>query len=97
MLNIPAILNYPCRNLSSAGSRNVDGWGLANLEGKDAYVYREPVSAKQLSLAGFLSHEDINGHTVLSHVRHCTVGDIRLENTHPFSREWRCARYFGSV
>ncbi|RKZ77994.1 MAG: hypothetical protein DRQ35_06695 [Gammaproteobacteria bacterium] len=86
---------YPChiklslsQFVEQAGSRNEDGWGLANLEGKDAYIYREPVSAQQSFLAGFLSHEGINGHTVLSHVRHRTVGDVRLANTHPFSREW---------
>ncbi len=86
---------YPCHIklslahfVEQAGSRNVDGWGLANLEGNDAYIYREPVSAQQSFLAQFLAHEGINGSTVLSHARHCTVGDIRLANTHPFSREW---------
>ena len=74
--------------VEQAGSRNVDGWGLANLEGNDAFLYREPVSAQQSFLARFLAQEGINGCTVLSHVRHCTVGDIRLANTHPFSREW---------
>ena len=87
---------YPChiklslaQFVEQAGNRNVDGWGLANSDGNDAYIYREPVSAQQSALAKFLSHEGINGHTVLSHVRHCTVGDVRLANTHPFSREWQ--------
>ena len=86
---------YPChiklslaQFVEQAGSRNADGWGLATLEGNDAYIYREPVSAKQSVLAQFLAREGIHGNTVLSHVRHCTVGDIRLANTHPFSREW---------
>ena len=86
---------YPChiklslaQFVEQAGSRNVDGWGLANLEGNDAYIYREPVSAKQSMLAQFLAKEGVIGNTVLSHVRHCTVGDIRLANTHPFIREW---------
>ena len=86
---------YPCHiklSLShfveQAGSRNLDGWGLANMEGNDAYLYREPVSAQKSFLARFLSHEGIDGHTILSHVRHCTVGDVQLANTHPFSREW---------
>jgi glutamine amidotransferase len=86
---------YPChiklslsQFVDQAGGRNLDGWGLANIEGNDAYIYREPVSAKQSALAHFLAQEGIDGHTVISHVRHCTVGDIRLANTHPFSREW---------
>jgi len=87
---------YPChiklslaQFVTQAGSRNIDGWGLANMEGNDAYIYREPVSAQQSFLAKFLAQEGVNGNTVLSHVRHCTVGDIRLANTHPFSREWQ--------
>ena len=87
---------YPChiklplaQFVEQAGRRNVDGWGLASLEGNDAYIYREPVSAQKSFLAQFLAQEGINGNTVLSHVRHCTVGDIRLSNTHPFSREWQ--------
>ncbi len=86
---------YPChiklslaQFVEQAGSRNVDGWGLANMDGNDAYIYREPVSAQQSLLAHFLAKEGINGNTILSHVRHCTVGDVRLANTHPFSREW---------
>jgi len=86
---------YPCHIklslahfVAQAGSRNVDGWGFANLESNDAYVYREPISAQQSFLAQFLAREGVNGATVLAHVRHRTVGDIRLANTHPFSREW---------
>ncbi len=86
---------YPCQVklslaqfVNQAGSRNQDGWGIASVEGNDAYIFREPVSARQSKLARFLAQEGINGNTVLSHVRHSTVGDIRLANTHPFSREW---------
>ena len=86
---------YPChiklslsQFVEQAGNRNFDGWGLANLERNDAYIYREPVSAQQSFLVQFLAQKGIHGNTVLSHVRHCTVGDIRLANTHPFSREW---------
>jgi len=86
---------YPChiklsleQFVEQAGGRNVDGWGLANLDGNDAYIYREPVSAQHSLLAHFLAQEGIDGNTILSHVRHCTVGDVCLANTHPFSREW---------
>ncbi len=79
--------------VEQAGSRNLYGWGLSNLEGNDAYIYREPISAQQSFLARFLAQEGINGNTVLSQVRHCTVGDIRLANTHPFSREWQGQNY----
>ncbi len=39
------------------------------------YIFREPVSARQSKLARFLAQEGINGNTVLSHVRHGTVGE----------------------
>jgi len=87
---------YPChlklslaKFVEHATSRNQDGWGLANMDGNDAYIYREPVSAQESFLARFLAQEGVNGNTILSHVRHCTVGDIQLANTHPFSREWQ--------
>ncbi len=85
---------YPCQVklsldqfVNQAGSRNKDGWGLANLEGKDAYIYREPISARSSQLAQFLAQQGIYGKTILSHVRHSTVGAKQLANTHPFSRE----------
>ena len=41
---------YPChlklslaKFVEHATSRNQDGWGLANMDGNDAYIYREPV------------------------------------------------------
>ncbi|MCK4843045.1 MAG: class II glutamine amidotransferase [Methylococcales bacterium] len=87
---------YPChvklslaQFVKQASDRNQDGWGLANMEGSDAYIYREPVSAQKSFLAQFLAQEGVNGDIILSHVRHCTVGDVRLANTHPFSREWQ--------
>ncbi|OQK17794.1 hypothetical protein AU255_08010 [Methyloprofundus sedimenti] len=87
---------YPCHLKLSlaqfvrhATGLNQDGWGLANMDGNDAYIYREPVSAHESFLARFMAQEGINGNTILSHVRHCTVGDISLANTHPFSREWQ--------
>lgn len=72
-----------------AGNRNQDGWGLANMEGNDAYVYREPVSAKKSNLAQFLAQEGVFGSIVLSHVRKRTIGKLCLANTHPFCREWQ--------
>ena len=73
---------YPChlklslaKFVQQATDRNLDGWGLANMDGNDAYIYREPVSAQESFLARFLAQEGVNGNTILSHVRHCTVGD----------------------
>jgi len=87
---------YPChlklslaKFVAHADSKNKDGWGLANMDGNDAYIYREPVSAQESFLAQFLAQKGVNGSTIISHVRHCTVGNVSLENTHPFSREWQ--------
>lgn len=70
-------------------NKNKGGWGLANMDGNDAYIYREPVSAQQSLLAHFLTENGINGNTNFPHIRHSTVGDINLANTHPFNHEWQ--------
>ncbi len=51
---------YPChvklslaQFVQQASELNQDGWGLANMEGNDAYIYREPVNAQQSFLAHF--------------------------------------------
>ena len=57
---------YPChlklslaKFVEHATSRNQDGWGLANMDGNDAYIYREPVSAQDSFLARFLAQEGV--------------------------------------
>ena len=87
---------FPCRVrlslenfVKQAGNRNHDGWGLANMEGNDAYIYREPVAAGKSKLARFLAQEGVVGSLMISHVRKSTVGSISLANTHPFNREWQ--------
>ena len=74
--------------VEQAGNRNPDGWGLASMVGRDAYIYREPVSPAESMLAQYIARQGVDGTAILSHVRKRTVGDVCLANTHPFSREW---------
>lgn len=38
--------------VEQAGNRDPDGWGLASMDGEDAYIYREPVSPTEIVAPG---------------------------------------------
>lgn len=64
-----------------------DGWGVAYMDGGDAFVLREPHAAHGSSLLGFVQARDPHSDLVLAHVRRATQGERHLRNTQPFQRE----------
>jgi len=66
------------------GHSHPDGWGLATHDGTTPRVVRLPEAA---SASEAFRWESAQAHscTVLAHVRRATIGDLRPENTHPFS------------
>jgi predicted glutamine amidotransferase len=48
------------------GNRNSDGWGLVNMDGNDAYIYREPVSPAESMLAQYIARAGVDGTAVFS-------------------------------
>ncbi|MBU6950513.1 class II glutamine amidotransferase [Hahella sp. HN01] len=64
-----------------------DGWGIAFYEGKGLREFRDPNPSATSEIARFISQYPIKSRTVISHIRQANVGDISLENTHPFIRE----------
>jgi glutamine amidotransferase len=71
------------------GSYNkiTDGWGMAFYEGNDARIIRETDAAYQSQHMDFIRTHDYSSSYMLSHIRQATVGETRLQNTQPFSRE----------
>ena len=68
----------------SAEHRN--GWGLALLDRDPVYLRREPIKASDsLYLKKELEH-DIETTKCIAHIREATIGEMKEENTHPFSR-----------
>ena len=71
------------------GSYNkiTDGWGMAFYEGNDARIIRETDAAYQSQHMDFIRTHNYSSSYMLSHIRQATVGETRLQNTQPFSRE----------
>lgn len=68
-------------------TRNIDGWGVAFHDGRDARLYKEPEPAGNSPLLGFIERHLRPTRLLISHIRHATVGGNSLANTQPFSRE----------
>lgn len=66
------------------GNSHPDGWGLATHDGATPRVVRQSEAAGQ-STAFRWESAQVHSCTVLAHVRKATIGDLRPENTHPFS------------
>jgi len=68
----------------SHGHSHPDGWGLAIHNGHTPRVVRQAKAASQSAAFRWVSAQ-AHSCTVLAHVRRATIGDLRPENTHPFS------------
>jgi predicted glutamine amidotransferase len=66
------------------GHSHPDGWGLAIHDGARPHVVRQARAASQSMAFRWVSAQ-VHSCTVLAHVRRATFGDLRPENTHPFS------------
>ena len=66
---------------------HADGWGIAFFEGKGLRLFVDHHSAAQSPMAKFLQHYPIKSTNTIAHVRKATVGQVCLENAHPFTRE----------
>jgi predicted glutamine amidotransferase len=67
--------------------RNVDGWGIAFYDGRDARLYKEPEPARDSAWLDFIERQRIPTRLLISHIRHAIRGSITLANTQPFVRE----------
>jgi len=66
-----------------------DGWGVAVHMGEQTVVVKEPEPAASSALFSLLRILDIQGETIIAHIRKANPSTIgrRYENTHPFKRK----------
>jgi len=66
------------------GRRNADGWGITRWTGPEPEVVKstEPAFADRTFVE---EAEATRSRVVLAHIRAATVGDVDLDNVHPFS------------
>lgn len=65
------------------GESNPHGWGLGTYGGSEPCVERQAVAAYE-SEAFRWTAARVHSCQVMAHVRRATIGDPRIENTHPF-------------
>ena len=68
-----------------------DGFGICFYDGKGVREFKDHNPSCRSPIAQFLQNYPIKSTNVISHIRQANVGDISLENTHPFHREM-CGR-----
>ena len=64
-----------------------DGWGAGFYQGRDVDLFREPGAASDSPLVRLLETQGPDTTLVISHIRHATLGAVKLANTQPFVRE----------
>lgn len=93
---LPASLTLSFTGFAQRGgctNHHADGWGIGFFESEDATPgkgvrhFVDKQSAATSPLAQMLRTYPIKSHNVVAHVRKATVGEVRLENSHPFVRE----------
>ena len=93
---LPASLHLSFTGFSRRGGgtdHHADGWGIAFFEsdgaraGKGIRYFVDKQSAATSPIAQMLRSYPIKSHNVIAHVRKATVGQVTLENSHPFVRE----------
>lgn len=88
--NVPTDICFSFTGLMQRGGEtgpHRDGWGIAFYEGKGMQAFHDPAPSCESEIARLIKNHPIKSKTVISHIRQANVGDINLENTHPFTRE----------
>jgi predicted glutamine amidotransferase len=89
--NVPTDICFSWAGMIPRGGEtgpHKDGWGIAFYEGKGLREFRDPVPSCSSEIAQFVRNFPIKSHVVISHIRQANVGEVCLENTHPFIREY---------
>jgi predicted glutamine amidotransferase len=87
---LPTRVTFSLRKFADRGglgSHNVDGWGVAFHDGREARLYKEPEPAGDSPWLAFIQERRLPTRLLISHIRRATRGALSLANTQPFARE----------
>lgn len=88
--NVPTDICFSFSGLLERGGRtgpHKDGWGITFYEGKGCRSFKDPLPSCDSEVANLVKSYPIKSCSVISHIRQANRGGIKLENTHPFTRE----------
>lgn len=89
--NVPTDICFSFSGLIKRGGGtgpHRDGWGIAFYQGRGIREFRDPQPGFDSEIAKFIKDFPIKSTVVISHIRQANVGEVSLENTHPFIREF---------
>lgn len=75
------------RARSGITDHHSDGWGIGFFEGVGCRLFLDTRPAMDSPVAELLRQYPIRTLNGIAHIRKATVGEVALENTHPFVRE----------
>ncbi|MBU2881638.1 class II glutamine amidotransferase [Psychrosphaera sp. B3R10] len=89
--NVPTDIVFSFTGLVQRGGKtgpHTDGWGITFYEGKGCRTFKDPRPSAESKIANLVMDYPIKSCSVISHIRQANRGGIKLENTHPFIREF---------
>lgn len=78
-------LNDVLKEFYSHSDLHPNGWGLAVLNGEQANIEKEVLSANKSAYLKSRLSERITSPVLLAHIRYATIGNVELKNCHPFT------------
>lgn len=69
----------------SHSAEHGNGWGIALLDEGGFSIEREPVKAADSSYLKSMLKEKVEASVCIAHIRKATIGEVNINNTHPFS------------
>ena len=88
--NTPTDVTFSFSGFAQRGGRtdhHADGWGIAFFEGTGVRHFVDHQPASESPVAELIRRYPIQSRNVIAHIRKATVGEVALENCHPFVRE----------
>ncbi len=85
--NVPTDVVFSFSGFACRASEHADGFGIAFFEGRGVRCFVDAQAANVSPVADLIKTYPIRSTDVIAHIRKATVGQVALENCHPFTRE----------
>ncbi len=88
--NVPTDICFSFEGFCERGGttdEHKDGWGIAFFEERGCRSFLDPHPSVSSAVSTLIRNYPIKSCNVISHIRKATYGEVKLENTHPFTRE----------
>ncbi|PUA29607.1 MAG: hypothetical protein B0W54_03255 [Cellvibrio sp. 79] len=85
----PASIGFSFEGFRARGGltdEHKDGWGIAYYRDQQAQVILDESPAAESHLAEAIQKNGLKSKTIIAHIRKATVGEVKLNNCHPFQR-----------